>query len=114
MDAGGSEQAADRLLGEVLRTDAGVAGPFVDGGVFTVVDGDESKLVEPGGDVALWGDEAGGESTAECDAEDRAIVEGHGTGERGDFAIVDHVEGHAVPGSLQVVEDAAHARVEFF
>jgi hypothetical protein len=26
-----------------------------------------------------------------------AIVERHGTGERGDFAIVDHVEGDAVP-----------------
>ena len=48
IDAGGREQAADGLLREVLRADAGVAGPFVDGRVFAVIHGDEGEFVEPG------------------------------------------------------------------
>ena len=113
IDAGGSEQAADGLLRKILRADAGVAGPFVDMGVFAVIDGDEGEFVEPGGDVALRGDETGGETAAQGDAEDGVIVERHGAGERGDFAIVDHIEGDAVPGGLQIEEEAADARVEF-
>src|ERR1017187_2675010 len=88
------------------------------GGVRAVSDGDEGELVEPGGDVALRGDVPGGERAAEGDAEHgvgvlRSRAESHGAGERGDFAIVDHVEGNAVPGGLQVEEEAADARVEF-
>ena len=64
------------------------------------------------GDVALRRDEAGGEAAADGDAEHGVVVERHGAGERGDFAIVDHVEGDAVPGGLQVEEEAADARVE--
>src|ERR1017187_9941125 len=111
-EATGAKPRADSLLGKVLRADAGIAGPFVDGRVFAVVDGDEGELVEPGGDIALRGDVAGGKRAAEGDAEDSIVVEGHGTGQRGDFAIVDHVEGNAVPGRLEIEKEAADSRVE--
>src|ERR1019366_6465256 len=83
-------------------------------------DEEVAHLVEIGigGDVALRGDVPGGERAAEGDAEHgvgvlRSRAERHGAGERGDFAIVDHVEGNAVPGGLQVEEEAADTRVEF-
>ena len=79
---------------------------------FAVIDRDEGEFVEPGSDVALRGHEAGRETAAEGDAEHGVIVERHRAGERGDFAIVDHVERDAVPGGLQVEEEAADAGVE--
>src|SRR4030042_1703776 len=42
------------LLGEILDAAAGVSRPFVHGRSRAQVDGDESQLVEPAGDIALF------------------------------------------------------------
>lgn len=104
-DAGGGEEAADGLLGEVLDAAAVVAGPFVGGGVCAVVDGGEGEFVEPGGDVAFGVDVAGGGAGAEGEAEDGVDAEGHGAGEGGDLAVVGDFEGDAVPGFAEFEED---------
>ena len=112
IDAGRAEQAAHGLLRKILRANAGVAGPLVGGGVRAVIHRDEGEFVQPAGDVALRGDEAGSETAAHRDAQDGVVAKRHGTGERRDFAIIDHVEGNAVPGGLKIEEEAADARVE--
>src|SRR5476649_2228534 len=111
-DAGGPEQTADGLLGEVLCADAAIAGPFVHGRVLAIIHGDEGQFIEPGGDGALRRDESGGQAAAHGDAEDPVVIERHGTGQSGDFAIVHHVEGDAAPGCLQVEKETADASVE--
>ena len=113
-DAGGDEEAADGLLGEVLRADAVVAAPFVAGGVGAVIDGGEGEFVEPGGDVAVAVDVAGREAGAEGEAEDGVFSKGHRAGEGGDFAVVDDFEGDAGPGLLDFAENIFYAALEDF
>ena len=113
-DAGGDEEAADGLLGEVLRADAVVAAPFVARGVGAVVHGGEGEFVDPGGDVAVAVDVAGGEAGAEGEAEDGVFAEGHRAGEGGDFAVVDDFEGDAGPGLLDFVENIFDPLLEDF
>ncbi|MFM1945123.1 MAG: hypothetical protein RI897_4105 [Verrucomicrobiota bacterium] len=52
-DAGGLEESADGLLGEVEGADALVFGPFIDGALGLDVDRGEGEFIEPAGDVAL-------------------------------------------------------------
>ena len=108
----GASSRSDGLLREVLRAHAAVAGPFVRRGVLAIIHRHEGEFVQPRRDRALRRDVAGGQAAAHGDAEHGAIVERHRAGERGDFAIVHHVERNAAPGLLQVEEQPAHARVE--
>ncbi len=52
IDFGSGEEFVDGLLGEVECADAGVAGPFVGGGLGVVVNGGEGEFVEPAEDAS--------------------------------------------------------------
>ena len=62
-----------------------------------IVDRRERQLVQPRSDVALRRDVAGGLARAQRDAEHGVVAERHRPGQRGDFAVVDDLEGDAVP-----------------
>ena len=107
VEAGGFGEAGDALLGEVLDAAAAVFGPFVEGGVFAVVDGGKGEFVEPRGDVAVGIAVADGLGGAHGDAEKGVGIHAHGAGEGGDFAVVDDVKGDVVPFLAEIAEDGA-------
>ena len=58
------------------------------------------------------GDVAARRAGAEGDPEDAAVVQRHRAHQRGHVSVVDHVEGDAVPGALQIAEHVLHPAIE--
>ena len=88
-------QAEDRLLGEVLGPHAAVARPFIHGRIGRIIHGREGQFVQPIGDATFPVDVPDRLAGAHGDAQDGVDAQGHGASQRGDFAIVDDLQGHA-------------------
>ena len=114
VEACGRDEASDGLLAEELDAAAAVAAPFVGRTIRPVIDRGEGQFIEPTGDVALGGDQTSRGAGAHGDAEHGVDAERHGGGQRGDFAVIHHVEGDAIPLFAEGEEDVSDMGVEVF
>ena len=95
-------QSHDRLLREILRAAADVAGPFVGRSAGIVVDRGEGEFVEPAGDAALGIEKTGRLARAHRDTQHAIFAQGHCSGKRGHVAVVGHLERHTpFPAQVQ-------------
>ena len=94
LDAGGRQKAAHGLLRKVLRAAAEIARPLVRRRLGMQIDRRKSQFTEPRGDVSLHVDVAAALARAHGDAKHAVLPHGHRAGQRGDFAVVDHVKRH--------------------
>ena len=99
------------MLAEILHRAASVARPFVARPVRTIVDGYESQLAEPVGEVASLVDVTCGDARTHGYAEHGVAPKRHRGGQGGDVAVVEDFEWHAI-GLGQIQEDIPHLGVE--
>ena len=88
LDACKRSKLDNAVLREVLNSAAVVARPLVDHSVLAEIYGNECKLVEPTGDVALGVNVAACLGRAHSNAENRVVVKIHSTCKRGNVAVV--------------------------
>ena len=72
----------------------------------------EGQLVDPGSDVALGVDVAARRARAQRNAQDAVPAQRHGAGQRGDLAVVHHLQRDVVPGLPDFEEHIPDAPVE--
>ena len=98
LDARRGGELYDAVLREVFHAAADVERPFIPHRAGVCVHGDESKLIEPAGDVPLFIDIAAGLTRTHSDAEDVRILKADRPGERGDVPVVEDAEGYVAEG----------------
>ena len=115
VETGLARDAAHRLLRQIERADAGVAGPFIDrSSGFTIVDRSERKLVQVIGQRPLRGHETDRLAGPHGQPEQGISADADRARQGGHLAVIQHDERHTRKLLRNLEKNRPHPRFELF